>query len=122
MDLKLELYSNAQGLEAPTSYTPSSNCFIASNIQDIRFLFHYCPYAFASIFCTFIIPWHRTQVHASSLDMHADVNFNQKKIITQITNMCFNFLNILVIETFYTTALYTSVEAGLYALLGYDQV
>lgn len=53
--------------------------------------------------------------------MHADVNFNQEKIITHITNMCFNFLNVLVIETFYTTALYTSTEAVLYVLSGYDQ-
>lgn len=74
-----------------------------------------------ALFCTFVIPWHRTQVHASSLDMHADVNFNQKKIVAQMTNTCFNFLNILVIETFYTTASYTSIETVLYVLLGYDQ-
>lgn len=29
-----------------------------------------------ALFCTFIIPWHRTEVHASLLDMPADVNFN----------------------------------------------
>lgn len=49
MNLKLASYSNSWGLEVPSSYTPPSNCFIASNMQDIRFLFHYCPYAFASV-------------------------------------------------------------------------
>lgn len=42
-----------------------------------------------ALFSTFIFPWHRTQVHASSLDMHADMNFNKKKIITQITKYLF---------------------------------
>jgi len=46
-------------------------------VSDFFFITALMP--LQALFCTFVTPWHKTPVHASSLDMHADVNFNLEK-------------------------------------------
>lgn len=100
MNLKLALHSNAWGLEDPTSYTPQSCCFIASKIQDFRFLFHYCPYALASI----ILCIHFSLAQSTSscqLTWYAcRYEFQREKDHhSDKKNTCFTVLRILGIET-----------------------
>lgn len=47
MNLKIALYSNIWGFEVSNSYE-LHQIVIASNIQDIWFILHYCPCVFAS--------------------------------------------------------------------------
>lgn len=69
---------------APTRPHQIVLLLLICRISDFCFIIALMP--LQVLFCTFIVPWHKTQVHVSSLDMHADVNFNKKKTVTQITD------------------------------------
>lgn len=89
MNLKLHCIQMLEVLQPKPPTRPNQVVLLLLKYRISNVFFITVPMHLQALFSTFIFPWHRPQVHASSLDMHADMNFNQKKIITWIKKYLF---------------------------------